>query len=84
MSTVRSDGVNFRVHPQDHDPVHAHGSYDGVVVIVELRADGTVTIADRDDAIIPRNPKKSAIRRILKEAAASFDRIVAAWERMHR
>jgi Domain of unknown function (DUF4160) len=84
MSTVRAGGVCFRVHPQDHEPVHAHGSYGGAVVIVELRTDRTVTIADRGDAIIPGNAKKNAIRKILREAAASFDAIVEAWERMHQ
>lgn len=84
MSTVRAGGVRFRIHPQDHEPVHAHGRYAETVAIVELRADGTVSLAKRADAIIPRDAKRSDVRKILDEAAEHFDEIVAAWEQMQK
>ena len=84
MSTVRAGGVRFRIHPQDHEPVHAHGRYAETVAIVELRADGTVSLAKRADAIIPHGAKRSDVRKILDEAAEHFDEIVAAWEQMQK
>lgn len=82
MSTVRFGGVRFRVYPQDHEPIHAHGRYAETVAIVELRADGTIELADRDDAIIPLNAKRSDVRKILETARDHYDEIAAKWEQM--
>ncbi|HTW84487.1 MAG TPA: DUF4160 domain-containing protein [Candidatus Sulfotelmatobacter sp.] len=82
MSTVHGGGVRFRIHPQDHEPVHAHGRYAETVVVVDLYADGSVGLADRDDAIIPRNAKASDVRRILRAAGEHYEAIVEAWMRM--
>ena len=84
MSTVRAGGVRFRIYPQDHEPVHAHGRYAETIAIVELRADGSVVLAECDDAIIPTDAKRNDVRKILKEAAAAFNELVAAWEKMHQ
>jgi hypothetical protein len=51
VTTVRAGGVRFKLYPEDHLPRHAHGLYAGIEVIVDLGADGTVTLADREDAI---------------------------------
>jgi hypothetical protein len=75
-------GVRFRIHPQDHSPIHAHGRYAETIAIVELRADRTVVLADRDDAIIPGDAKRGDVRRILDAARDGFDAIAAEWERM--
>lgn len=82
MTTVRAGGVRFRVFPQDHEPVHAHGRCGDTVAIVVLRGDGTVELADRKDAIIPAGAKRSDVRKILAAAGEHFDQILAAWERM--
>lgn len=84
MSTVKAGGVRFRVNPQDHQPIHVHGRYAETVVIVELLADGSVRKANRKDAIIPADAKRSNVRKILETAAEHYDEIVAAWEQMHR
>lgn len=84
MSTVRVGGVRFRIHPQDHSPIHAHARYAETVAIVELRADGTVALAQRSDAITPPNAKSSDIRKVLDAASDYYDTISAAWERMQR
>jgi hypothetical protein len=75
-------GVRFRIHPQDHHPIHAHGRYAETIAIVELRADGTVALANRDDAIIPGDAKRGDVRKILDAAADGFDEITAQWELM--
>jgi hypothetical protein len=45
--------------------------------------DGTVSIANRADAIRPGNAKRSDLRRILNLAATHFEELVALWEKMH-
>lgn len=82
MSTVRVGGVRFRIHPQDHEPIHAHGRYAETVAIVELFADGTVGLAQRPDAILPSDAKRSDVRKILDAASKYYDEIQAAWEQM--
>ncbi len=59
MTTIRAGGVRFKLYPEDHLPRHAHGLYAGMEAIVDLGADGTVRLADREDAIQPRNAKRS-------------------------
>lgn len=51
-------------------------------MIVELRADGTVVIANRDDAIIPANAKRNDVKKILETARNHYDEIAAKWEQM--
>lgn len=57
--------------------------------MVDLRADGTVALADRKDAIRPGNARRAGIRRVLREAADHFPELVALWgkcmtKRTHR
>jgi acyl dehydratase len=47
MGSIRFEGVRFAAYSNDHDPMHVHGFYAEVEVIVELRRDGTVLLADR-------------------------------------
>ena len=85
------ESVEYRSHrghlfsplPDDHEPRHVHGEYAEMVAIVDLRADGTVALADREDRIQPVNEKRSDVKRILKAAQEHFDALVSAWERMH-
>lgn len=82
--TIHARGVRFRVYPQDHGRRHVHGLYGGVAVIVELRQDGTVALADRKDSIRPGDAKRSDVRWVLEVAAEHFEPLAAAWEKMHR
>jgi hypothetical protein len=81
---VRVGGVRFKLYPEDHVPRHAHGLYAGIEVVIALRTDRTVTLAGRDDAVQPRNAKRSDVRKVLETAAEHFDALVAAWEEMHQ
>jgi hypothetical protein len=51
------------------------------IVIVELRANGTVALAGGSDRLV--NAKRGDVRKILTVAAEHFDEIVRAWETMH-
>jgi len=60
-----------------------HGFTGEIEVIVDIREDRTVDLADRDDAVRPANAKKSDMRAVLKKAAEHFDELAALWEEMH-
>jgi hypothetical protein len=81
MTTVRVRGVRFRVYPQDHRPRHVHAFIGRGEVIIDLRADGSVALADRADAVC--RVTRAEVRKVLAAAAGAFDRLVAAWEAMH-
>ncbi len=83
MASVRLSGVLFVAYPQDHVPRHVHGFVEEVEVIVNLRANRRVVVADRPDAIRPGNAKRSSVRRVLNGAAEHFDELGQLWERMH-
>ena len=70
-------------YPQDHEPRHVHGFYGEAEVIVDLRSEGVVGLAERPDAIRPANAKRSSVRRVLQAAAENFEQLVLLWERMH-
>jgi hypothetical protein len=52
-------------------------------VILELCVDGTIRIADREDAIRPGDAKKNQIRRIINVANQHFDDLSELWEEAH-
>ncbi len=81
MTTVRVGEVRFRVYPQDHLPRHVHGFIGRGEVIVDLRADGTVALANRADAVC--DVTRAEVRKVLNAAASAFDRLAAEWEAMH-
>ena len=60
-----------------------HGFTGATEIIVSLRRDGTITLADRKDCIRPGNAKFSDVRKILDAAAECFEDLVAVWEKMH-
>jgi hypothetical protein len=82
VSSLKWGGVSFRAYPQDHEPRHVHAFFAGCEAIVDLRADGTVALADRWDALNPANAKRSDLRKILSLAAEHFEELVAIWEAM--
>lgn len=83
MSSLRFGNVLFKIYPQDHEPRHVHGFIGGAEIIVDLRPDGTVRLADRNDCIRPGNATRRDVRKILNAAAECFDQLVAMWEKMH-
>jgi hypothetical protein len=83
VSSIWVGSICFRLYPEDHEPRHAHGEFAGIVVILDLMADGTVALSKRGDNVEPRNVKRNDVRKILKAAGEHFDELVAAWEKMH-
>jgi hypothetical protein len=81
VTTLRVGEVRFRVYPQDHRPRHVHGFIGRGEVIVDLRADGTVALANRSDAV--NRVTRAEVRRVLAAAATAFERLAEAWEVMH-
>jgi hypothetical protein len=79
--SLRFGGVRFVAYSNDHPPRHVHGFCGGIEAIIDLRADGAVSLADREDVIRPASAKRSEIRRILRAAAKHFDELTALWEK---
>jgi hypothetical protein len=50
MGSIRFDGIRFTAYSMDHAPRHVHAFYAEIEVIVDLRPDGKVSLADRSDA----------------------------------
>lgn len=83
MGSVRFSGVRFVAYTMDHEPRHVHGFYAEVEAIIDLRFDGTVSLADRTDAVRPGNGSRSDVRHILTVAARHFEELVGLWEKHH-
>ena len=81
MGSINFEGVRFEAYSNDHDPMHVHGFYAEVEVIVELRRDRTVLLASRKDAVRPRNGSRSDVRHVLAVANKHFDELVALLEK---
>jgi hypothetical protein len=73
--------VRFRVYPQDHLPRHVHGFISAGEVIVDLRDDGSVALANRTDAVC--RVTRAEVRKVLIAAASEFAELAAMWEKMH-
>jgi hypothetical protein len=82
MGSIRFEGVRFAAFSDDHEPMHVHGSYAEVVVVVELHPDRTVSLADRTDAVRPPNAKRSDVKHVLVMASEHFEELVAVGERI--
>jgi len=78
--SLRFDGVRFVAYSNDHPPRHVHGFAGETEAIVDLRPNGTVALAKRDDAIRPANAKRSEVKKILSTAALHFEELVELWE----
>ena len=83
MGSVRFDGVLFVAFSNDHLPPHVHGFTGETEAVVDLRQDGTIALAERNDAVTPANAKRSDVRKILNAAALHFEELVALWEGVH-
>ncbi len=83
VGSLKFDGVLFVVYSNDHPPRHVHGFASETQVIVDLRADGNVALADRKDSIRPASAKRSDVRKILVAAALHFEELLSLWEEIH-
>jgi hypothetical protein len=83
VGSLRLDGIRFVVYSNDHPPRHVHGFFGETEAIVDLRADGTVALAERKDAVRPADAKRSDVRKILNVAASHFEELAALWEEIH-
>ena len=81
VTIVRVGEVRFRVYPQDHLPRHVHGFIGSGEVIVDLRADGSVALANRRNAV--SHVTRVEVKKVLAAAAGAFDQLTEAWEAMH-
>ena len=73
----------FVAYPQDHTPRHVHAFVGEAEVIIDLREDGCVALADRIDAVRPGNAKRADVKTALYVAAENFEELVLLWEKMH-
>jgi hypothetical protein len=78
--SLRFGGVRFVAYSNDHPPRHVHGFSGDTEAIVDLRPDGNVALARRDDAIRPANAKRSDVKKILRVATKNFEELTALWE----
>ncbi len=83
MASIRLAGVRFAAYSNDHPPRHVHGIHGDTEVIVDLREDGNVSLAERTDSIRPSNAKRSTVRHILQTAAENYESLAALWDRVH-
>jgi Domain of unknown function (DUF4160) len=83
VSSLKFDGIRFVVYSNDHVPLHVHGFVGESQVIMHLRSDGNVALADRKDAIRPGNAKRADVKRVLNTAAQHFEELVRLWEGIH-
>jgi hypothetical protein len=68
------DGVRFQAYVDDHLPMHFHGRYADIEVILEL-SDGQAEVADRDNAVRPRNAKRSDVQYVLRTGTKYADEL---------
>ena len=83
VGSVRFDGVLFVAYSNDHPPRHVHGFVGDTEAIVDLRLEGTVALAERNDAVRPANAKRSDVKKILNAATLHFEKLAGLWEEIH-
>ncbi len=81
MGSRSFDGVRFFAWSLDHDPIHVHGRYAGIELVIDLDTEaGKVFASKRENNPKPRNAKKSDVAYILRTAAKHFDDLVRLQE----
>jgi hypothetical protein len=80
VGSLRFDGVLFVIYSNDHPPRHVHGFASETEAVVDIRMDGAVALAKRNNAVRPANAKRSDVKKILNSAALHFDELAALWE----
>ncbi len=71
-------GLEFKVFPKDHEPVHAHVEFDRGVLLIAF-IDGNVVPLDVRGTVRAPDIKKALI-----VAEIAYDEILAEWERMQQ
>ncbi len=82
MGSLRFDGVRFSFYSHDHLPVHVHGFYAGVEVIVDIYPD-YVQRSRRKNNIKPSNAKVSDVAHIENTAAKHRVELLSIWRRIN-
>ncbi|HEY5330452.1 MAG TPA: DUF4160 domain-containing protein [Acidobacteriaceae bacterium] len=81
MGSKRFDGVRFFAYSDDHLPLHVHGFYAEVEVLIDLLiAERAVRLSDRDNNPWPQNAKRSDVNHVRRVARKHFDELVTLWE----
>lgn len=81
MGSLRFGSIKFVAYTNDHQPRHVHAFLGKEIeVIVDLRTDGSVAVADRRNAFWPKDLRVAQIRTILECAAENFDDLVLLWK----
>jgi Domain of unknown function (DUF4160) len=83
VGSLRFGGVRFVAYSNDYPPRHVHAFAGDTEAIIDLRLNGTVTLAERADAIRPANAKRSDVKKILSSAALHFEELAVLWEGIH-
>jgi hypothetical protein len=83
VGSLTFDGIRFQVYSSDHPPPHVHATAHGVVVVIELIDGSSARIADRKDAVLPNNAKRSDVKKIVKCAIAHSALLMKLWEMTH-
>ncbi len=83
MGSLRYRSFRFVAYSNDHLPGHIHAFFEEAEVIVDLRQNRPVAIADRANAYSPKNLNMVKLKRVLNAAADNFDQLVALWEDVH-
>ena len=83
MGSRHFNGVRFQSYSLDHLPPHVHGSSNGVTLLLELLANGTVEISERAGAVTPGNAPDNEVRRIRRIAVKRYAELLALWEATH-
>jgi hypothetical protein len=83
VGSLRYRSFRFVAYSNDHLPRHVHAFFEDAEVIIDLRDNRTVGIADRANAYSPKNLKKVKLKKVLRAAANNFDGLVALWEEIH-
>jgi hypothetical protein len=66
VGSLKFGGVLFVADSNDHWPRHVHGFAAETEAIIDLRLDGTVPLAKRNDAIRPANAKRRDVKKIFE------------------
>ncbi len=80
IAAMRAGSVAY---PSDHEPRHVDGFAGASEAVIDLRPDGSASLAKRKRAVKPASAKRSDLRNILVAAQEHFDELVRLWEGMH-
>jgi len=83
MVSLRFGGVRFVLYSNDHPPRHVHGFSRETEAIIDLRADRSVALAERHDAIRPANAKRSDVKKFLGLQLSTLTSLRGLWEAIH-